>query len=144
MLLLPACGDGVAPLVEAVLPERSAAGQPVDVVGQHFGDGDGVVSFGGRAAEVLLWTDRRVRVRVPSCPEGALLLVVTAGGAPSNAVRFYVEGADQSAWRRNGTRPFLPAPGFSIGAAGRGRRGPTPAARILSSKSIIPERTGPG
>jgi len=92
LALTAACGDDARnPLIEAILPPHAAPGELVDIVGERFGGGAHQVSFGGSAAEVMLWQDRRVRVEVPSGASGLTVVVLTVDGMPSNAVSFTVD-----------------------------------------------------
>jgi hypothetical protein len=95
LLALPqaaACGDDpTAPELEALLPDHGKPGDVVEVVGERLDGLQRQVSFGGEAALVLTWQDRRARVQVPKRPGGWTTVVVTVDGRPSNAVGFWVE-----------------------------------------------------
>ena len=59
------------------------AGEPAPV--------GGTVSFGGRAARVLGWSDTRIVVVIPGGARGATQVVVNADGRSSNARPFQIE-----------------------------------------------------
>ncbi|MCC6995502.1 MAG: IPT/TIG domain-containing protein [Deltaproteobacteria bacterium] len=59
------------------------AGEPAPV--------GGTVSFGGRAARVLGWSDTRIVVVIPGGASGATQVVVNADGRSSNARPFQIE-----------------------------------------------------
>lgn len=92
LALFVGCGDDVVdPRIEAILPDRGAPGTVVDVVGERFAGAERQVHFGGVAAAVDSWQDRRARVRVPAGPTGQTVVVVTIDGKPSNPADFFVE-----------------------------------------------------
>jgi len=66
-------------------------GTVVDLVGERFAGAERQVHFGGVAAVVDSWQDRRARVRVPAGPTGLTVVVVTIDGRPSNPLEFFVE-----------------------------------------------------
>lgn|GEM_PF-5491805 len=57
----------VAPRVTAITPANGSAGVLVTLTGTDFGaqQGDGWVTFGGTAAQVVSWGDTEIEVRVP-------------------------------------------------------------------------------
>ena len=88
---LGACGEPRGPWIDEVLAvdhERA-----LDILGRRFGDAPGHVAVGGRAAAPLIWSPSRLRVRVPASAWGAVLVVVTVGGTPSNAVEMSIDGS---------------------------------------------------
>lgn len=92
--LLGGCGDeAIDPWIEAVLPDHAAAGEVVEVVGERFAGAARSVAFGGHPAQVLTWSDRRARTRVPDGAglSGVTVVVVSVDGRPSNPVSFVVE-----------------------------------------------------
>jgi hypothetical protein len=95
LLALPlaaSCGDDdTDPLIEALLPDHGKPGDTVELVGERMDGLQRQVSFGGEAAVVLTWQDRRARVQVPERPGGWTTVVVTVDGRPSNAVGFWVD-----------------------------------------------------
>jgi len=104
LLLLAGCGsEPQNPRIEAALPDHALPGQAVDLVGERFGAPglEHVVGFGGSAAQVLLWQEQRIRVRVPQRSPGLTLVVVSVEGRPSNAVNFTVEGSAPDAGPRS-------------------------------------------
>ena len=57
----------VSPRLTSITPSSGSAGSIVEIVGTGFGatQGDGWVSFGGTAAQVVSWSDTSISVRVP-------------------------------------------------------------------------------
>ncbi|THB65167.1 MAG: hypothetical protein D6B26_04070, partial [Spirochaetaceae bacterium] len=79
-----------SPVIHAVDPERSGAGDVVTLTGKHFGSETGRVVIGGRAvprANYREWSDVRVRFVVPG-KNYAGLLHLEVKGKPSNQMLF--------------------------------------------------------
>jgi len=91
--MLGACAEASGPHIETLLPGSAPGGAVVDVVGERFGGSTRSVAFGGMPARALSFDDRRARVVVPDGLAGAVLVVVTVEGLPSNGVTFFVGSA---------------------------------------------------
>ena len=85
-------GPHALPRLDRLTPASGRAGSPVTLTGGHFGvpRGAGVVTFAGRpAASYLLWTAKKIRVRVPAdVPEGLLHVRVSTVAGTSAALHF--------------------------------------------------------
>ena len=93
LLGLAGCDESQDPLIEAILPARAAPGVAVEIVGERFSGAERQVSFGGVAASVLAWQERRARAIVPAGIAGLTIVVITIDGRPSNPKSFFVEGS---------------------------------------------------
>ena len=91
----PSGGGG--PEIASVVPESGPVGTAVVVRGENFGSASGVaqgtsgVSIGGVWGTPSYWSDREIRVPVPSGAPGGLVVVAT-GGLAGNGVPFRVTG----------------------------------------------------
>ena len=90
---LSACSDATGPHIDALVPGRAPAGAIVEVVGERFNGTERTVAFGGAAAKVLVWGDKRARVIVPAGKTGLTPVVVKVDGQVSNPVDFYSTNA---------------------------------------------------
>lgn len=99
--LAAGCGSSepvARPEIKDIEPSAGAAGAQVSLVGSDFGttQGNGVVHFGGKVADVVSWTDVLVTARVPSGLPAAVtgVTVMTADGQ-SNEYTFTVIASSQ-------------------------------------------------
>ncbi len=101
LLLLSCCipsGCSPFPHIEALVPPIGNVGDVIDIrdSGGASLSPEGIVFFGQvPAQQALLWTPQDVYLQVPSGVSGAVPVMVSIGGYPSNLVNFtVVDGVD--------------------------------------------------
>jgi hypothetical protein len=73
----------VLPRLTGVNPAHAGPGGVLEVLGTGFGSRPGVVSIGGKPAQITLWGEHQIVVSVPAgAAPGASTLTVTVPGAP--------------------------------------------------------------
>jgi hypothetical protein len=79
------------PEIGSIAPLSGEPGMEITLAGTHFGLKQGQVKFDSTPAEIISWSDRRVRVRVPKVKGGvANVVVVNATDASTKSVPFIV------------------------------------------------------
>lgn len=87
----------------SVYPGRAGTGETVELAGKGFGTSRGTVTFGGtQATSIALWSDRLIRLTVPSGAQSGPVVVTTSGGQPTNGVPFVVTFSSVYGYRRAG------------------------------------------
>ena len=78
----------IAPEIGSLEPTRAGVGVTVTIIGTAFGATPGSVTFAGRPAAVISWSDTQVFCKVPAGVAGVVPVVVTAtdtlASAPTN------------------------------------------------------------
>ena len=78
------------PIISKLKPESAPVGTEIKIKGLNFGEEAGTVTFNGVTASQINWTDKKIRVNVPSTATDGPVVVTTAGGQQSNGVTFDV------------------------------------------------------
>ena len=77
------------PIISKLEPDSGPVGTEIKIKGSNFGDA-GTVTFNGVTASQINWTDKKIRVNVPSTATDGPVVVTTAAGQQSNGVTFDV------------------------------------------------------
>ncbi len=78
-----------APVIDRCNRTRSRTGRILTLYGDNFGTDGGQVMVGSMEAETTLWTDGKVKFRVPADKRGYKMINVIVNGQTSNQVKFY-------------------------------------------------------
>ncbi|HEV7715969.1 MAG TPA: IPT/TIG domain-containing protein, partial [Steroidobacteraceae bacterium] len=105
------------PQITSLSPNNGAVDLAVNVNGTAFGtmQGTSVVRFGTTVANVLLWSNVDVLIRVPNLAPGTYAVTVTVGARTSNVMNFTV-----TALGLNSITPNNANPGANVTIAGTG------------------------
>ncbi len=86
---------GGAPIINSIFPSPASAGSNIRIVGDGFGEeqGSSVVTIGGTASPLAVWSNTEVLATIPEEASGMITVVVTVDGVASNAFPLTVLGS---------------------------------------------------
>ena len=112
---------GVVPVITKLSPTSGAIGSEVAITGNGFGDliGSSHVHFGSRAASTYAsWSQRLVRLKVPSGVSRSVSVTVTTPGGTSNASSFKVTPTVRAIFPTSGRAgSYVTVSGSAFGAS---------------------------